>query len=837
MRFVRTFGVSFFWATIIGFALGGAAYLRLDRRELSGDPRWHVAPRLWLEQLEWRTVDWRARELGGLSERTDEVVLVTIDDETLANAQESAHPEWAMRPWPRELLGDLAAQAVAEGAALVFLDDTFEDVSPRQCAPCRGGDATSDDQRLADRLVKLGPKVIVGLDHRAEARRPPERPLLPVLVRVGVVDAERSALPLLGRVLALRTSAYLAPAGTGFEVWAGAPSDARAKELAALFEVKGAPTTRSVTPADDALEISRDTLARRLVQAQLQGLEAGKALRAGALDAPVAPLLVPGVGLAALTLAPDPDGLVRKVPLVIQVGRSLETQALVPAVALLAGARLEGVEAVARTEGAVTLGERRLPVDDHGFLTLHWSDDEVGKSGRGTMKRSIPAWRLLVNREDDLEGRGVRHHDNELTGRVVVVTDDRSSPRYETAVGRLSRGAIWAQAIADVRLGQGITRVKPETDFWLTFAFAFAGALLAVAWSSLVRRPGWLAWVATIGLVFAVHALIARQLYVTQSRQVAVVAPVLACAVTFLASLGYARTLEQSLRDFVLRALGGAVRADVFTRVQRDLALMRPERRELTVFFSDLEGFTAVSDQQEPAVVVEVLRDYLAEMTTAVLDHGGHVDKYLGDGLMAFWGAPVAQANDAAAACGAVLEMLRRFEARRPEWEKRCGRPILLRSGLETGQAVVGEMGTVHRINYTVMGEPVAMAFRFEALAKKYDVRVLVGEPLVRAAGDAFTFRPVDTVRLGRTEAPVHLFELLGAAADFVGQTWVDDYRRAHADFLERRFHEAVEGFTALQAARPDDALVARFLRRARTYVASPPLDDWDGVTDDSTLG
>jgi adenylate cyclase len=838
MRFVRTFGVSFFWATVIGLALGGAAWVRLERRELVGDPRWHVLPRLWLEELEWRTVDWRARELAGEAERDDGVVLVTIDEETLANAQESSHPEWAMRPWPRELLGDVAAQAIAEGAALVVIDQAFDDVSPRQCTPCRGEAAASDDQRFAERLAKLGPKVILGLEQRAEARRPPERPLLPMLVRVGEVDSEAAALPLLGRVLTQRTTAYLAPrASGGFEVWAGATNDARVKELQAAFELKGAPVTRSLTPADDDQEITRDVLLRRLVGAQLGGLEGGRAVRAAGLEAPVAPLLLPGVGLASLSLTPDPDGVLRQVPLLGQVGRSLETQATVPSVALLAGARLAGVTRVAREPGVVRLGDSSLAVDDDAFLSLRWGDDEVGRAGRGTLKRSVPAWRLLVNRQDDAEDRGVRHHNNELQGKVVVLTDEHGSPRYTTPVGPLSRGAIWGQAIANVRAGGGVTRVRPETDFWLTLAFAFAGALLAVAWSSLVRRPGWLAWVATIGLVFVVHALLARQLYVTQLRQVAVVVPVLACGVTFLASLGYARTLEKSLRDFVLRALGGAVRADVFSRVERDLALMRPERRELTVFFSDIEGFTAVSDSQEPAVVVEVLRQYLAEMTTVVLDRGGHVDKYLGDGLMAFWGAPVAQANDAAAACQAALEMLRHFEERRADWEERCGRPILLRSGIETGPAVVGEMGTVHRVNYTVMGEPVAMAFRLEALAKKYDVRVLVGERVVQGAGAGFVFRPVDRVRLGRAEAPVDLFELLGSAEEFAGETWVDDFRAAHAAFRERRFGDALEGFKKLQQARPADGLVARYVRRAGVYAATPPLDDWDGVTDDSELG
>jgi adenylate cyclase len=350
-------------------------------------------------------------------------------------------------------------------------------------------------------------------------------------------------------------------------------------------------------------------------------------------------------------------------------------------------------------------------------------------------------------------------------------------------------------------------------------------------WSSLMRRPGWLAWVATIAVVFVVHALLSRQLYVTQQRQVVMVAPILACAVTFLASLGYARTLEQGLRDFVLSALGGAVRADVFQRVERDLKLMRPERRELTVFFSDIEGFTSVSNEKDPSVVVEVLRDYLSEMTTLVLDRGGHVDKYLGDGMMAFWGAPVATPNDAESACEAAMLMQARFDEKSAEWEKKCGRKLVLRAGLETGDTVVGEMGTVHRVNYTVMGEPVATAARLEALAKRYGVRTLVGETLVEEAKEAFLFRPVDTVRMGREGQPIRIFELLGPLSA-TGFEWLRDYEAAYLAWQERRFTDALVAFNGLARSRPDDAVVARYVARCTACVTTPPPESWDEIYD-----
>lgn len=822
-RFVQKFGVAFLWATFIGLGLGAAVYYRVDRRDAEGEPRWHALPRLWLEALELKTVDWRARALGGDAERPDDVVLVNIDEETLNNARESERLDWAMRPWPRELLGAVVEQLVREGAVRVYLDGSFVDVSPRQMAACRGEAPKSDDVAFAQTLAKLGDAAVLPFEWHRDTRRPPDRPLMPFLLKLAEVPSRRAAWPLLRRVLMERTSAYLFTRDGRLEVWAGAVSDARRRELAATFEVKGPLVTRGLTPDDDASEVMSDDLLRELAAIEVTGLPLESLLRPGAIDAPVAPLVLPSLRLANARLVPDLDGFVRSVPLV------LSSRALLPTFAL---ASREGP--FTWSNGVLEAPEGPpLPVDAQGFLTLRWSADEAGRTGRGTMKRAIPAWRLLVNREDDDSGRGVRHYDNNLTGRVVVLVDERGTQRFPTAVGTMTRGAIWAQAISNVMKGEGITRVAPEMDFWFVIAFAFTGAILAVAWSSLTRRPGWLAWVTTIALVFGVHALLARQLYVTQGRQVAMVAPVLACAATFLASLGYARTLEKGVRDFMLRALGGAVRADVVRRVERDLALMQPERRELTVFFSDIEGFTAVANEQDPRLVVSVLRHYLEEMTEIVLDRGGHVDKYLGDGLMAFWGAPVMAPDDAESACEAALRMHARFEERARVWGEKTGRKLVLRAGMETGDAVVGEMGTAHRVNYTVMGEPVATAFRLESLAKRYGVNTLCGEALFEEAKDTYLFRSVDIVRLGRTGEPVHLYELLAPLERADDFAWALPHELAWTAWRERRFAEAAAAFRELQKQRPDDEIVARYVRRCERALVAPPPEDWDGMVED----
>lgn len=657
--------MSFFWAFVFGLVIGGAAWFRVERAELE-DQRWHVPLRLWLERLEWWTYDWRAREAGDAAARSDDVVLATVDEETVANAREAERTEWAMRPWPRALTGGLLAQVVREGAALVLFDESVADVSPHYCSGCRGELRASDDQQLGAVLDKNPGKVVLAWDWSRGGRREGDRPLAPFVVRAGSYADEAGALGAVRAVLEQRLPAYVLDEDGQRSVWAGVPTEARGKEVAAALDVKGPPLVRTRTPDDEVGLVTREWLALRLGQVEVPGLDPARLLQVRAIEAPVAPLLSAASPSGAATLLPDADGRVRGVPLLVAMRESGGKTVVLPSAPLRAVMQYLGTRELRYGDGQLSVGGKlKVPMDPQGMLWLHWDTPDSSRTGRGPVKRAVPAWRLLVNREDDDAGRGIRHFDDELKGRVVVYTDERSSDPGRvalTSVGEMSRAGVMAQAIVDLLGSRGIRRVAPEIDFWLTVAFAVAGAVLAMAWSSLVRRPGWLAWVATLAAVVALHAFVARQLFLEQGRWVAMASPLLACGLTFLASLGYARAFEQGFREFILRALGGAVRADIFRRVESDLLLMRPERRELTVYFSDIEGFTRAADAHEPREVVHTLQDYLAAATQLVIDRSGHVDKYLGDGLMAFWGAPVDLEQQVAVACETAVVLREHYD-------------------------------------------------------------------------------------------------------------------------------------------------------------------------------
>jgi adenylate cyclase len=347
-----------------------------------------------------------------------------------------------------------------------------------------------------------------------------------------------------------------------------------------------------------------------------------------------------------------------------------------------------------------------------------------------------------------------------------------------------------------------------------------------------VRRSGWVSLLLVLALAGAAWAVLARQLFLVQQVWLAVAAPSLALGLTFLASLGYAAVLERRLRDFVASAVGRAIPSEVFGRLESNIGLMRPVRRPMAIYVSSLEGFTTASDTQKPAKVVADLQEYLGEVTRIIVKQRGQPDKYLGDGVLAFWGAPVRVDDPVMRACEAALKMRQSVLSMHAAWEKDLGQPVVLRAGIDFGETLVGEMGTEHRLNYSVMGLHVSMAFKLSTLARRYGVEVLVGENVPKEAGDRFLFREVDLLAR-RSGSPMRVFELVGRTAEVaLHEVKLRRYNTAYDALRARRFEQALIEFEAL-AKEFSDSLSSLHAERCRQAIKTPPAADWDGVWPD----
>ena len=269
-------------------------------------------------------------------------------------------------------------------------------------------------------------------------------------------------------------------------------------------------------------------------------------------------------------------------------------------------------------------------------------------------------------------------------------------------------------------------------------------------------------------------------------------------------------------------------------------------KQELTTLFSDLEGFTTLSEQMEPDALVDALQDYFSGMSEVIRAQGGTVDKFIGDAIMAFWNAPRPEEDHALYACRAALAMRAKMLALQTTWRK-AGRPVIsARIGINTGTALVGNIGSQQRMNYTAMGDPVNLASRLEGLNKAYGTKILIGETTAKAVAGRMVLRAIDWVAVkGRGQA-ILVHELIGEKGKVTAEVLraCELQREALELYRTRKFAEAAKAFdaagamllgseveesTTIGALRSDEA--SRTLSaRCREYAAHPPPPEWSGA-------
>ena len=257
------------------------------------------------------------------------------------------------------------------------------------------------------------------------------------------------------------------------------------------------------------------------------------------------------------------------------------------------------------------------------------------------------------------------------------------------------------------------------------------------------------------------------------------------------------------------------------------------ERRPLTVMFTDIKEFTSGTESMQPEDVLADLSRYFDAVSHAVHDHGGTIDKYIGDAVMAMWNAPAAIPDHAAKACRAMLAC----RAATRDFRFGNGAPAYTRFGLHTGEMVVGNVGSRDRMQYTTLGAEVNLASRVEALNKVYGSQLLVTDAVANEVGDQFLFRSLDRVVPAGTSNPIELLELLGerdpngefaaTPADFA---LVEEWDRCLAIYRARSWPQAVAAFERFLALHPEDGAARLYIDRCRKYAETPPPADWDGA-------
>jgi len=507
------------------------------------------------------------------------------------------------------------------------------------------------------------------------------------------------------------------------------------------------------------------------------------------------------VGAGAINKYIDEDGVTRRLPLAIEhAGRHYLPLGLAVALAELGTPGDTRYLVGART---MTAGGRELPVSRAATLVL----DVLGK-------HQLPR----VSAADVLSGKAPREA---LAGKLVFVGQTfLAADKVATPLDRVADGVELHATLTENILGGRLLRGTGDVATILA-TLLLCGIVCAAQVRRVRRRP----WVPPLIALAAIGLYVAFALVMfSNGTIIAIAVPcALASAVLIAATIGGLAT--EGREKAKLRAVFSQyVAGPVVDRILADPARAKlgGERKELTVLFSDIRGFSLFSEGMAPEKLAAFLGEYLTPMTELVLASGGTLDKYIGDAIMAIWGAPIDVPDHAARACEVALEMQEKLLSLNTTWAK-AGKPaVAIGIGINTGAMAVGNMGSAARFDYTVLGDQVNLGSRLEALTKEYGISILVGESTAQAAGDGYVFREIDLVRVKGRAGAVPVFELVGRK----GATVDPAFARALADYRRGEFAAAQQAFAAMTGDSVAEVLAARCAELA----AAPPPAEWDGV-------
>jgi len=521
---------------------------------------------------------------------------------------------------------------------------------------------------------------------------------------------------------------------------------------------------------------------------EVQGVAASPMREAHGVLVNIAELQGGALYTGHINMEPDADGVIRRAPLVMRFDQHYFPAFDVQVARAYLGDAAPSLDVASYGIAGIQLGERYVPLDEEGQVL-------VNHRAPGIFPR--------VSVVDIVEGRAdpalIRDRVVLVGGTATSMSAGTGDVRVTPYGGRVPGVEVRASIIESLLQGDALQR--PE---WMMVVDIVSMLLIAVLLITLLPRFGVGAGGVLAVIVLGGYVAAAVYFFRTEGLWLNLVYPSLLIALLFVSTTLVLYFFRVSEQRYLKRAFAYYVPPAVVDDLVADAAKLQlgGEKRELTVLFSDIRGFTTLSEAMAPEELVKLMNEYFTVMTGKVFEQRGSLDKYIGDAIMAMFGAPVAEPHHAACACRAAIAMVRALQPLRESWRARGIPPIDIGVGINTGPMVVGNMGSASRFNYTVVGDAVNLASRIEHLNKDYGTNILASEYTYLPVKDEFPLaREVDMVRVRGREQPVRLFELF---ADGKVAVWLDEYRAAYAVMREGDLQRAAGMFSALHARNGD---------------------------------
>ena len=527
-------------------------------------------------------------------------------------------------------------------------------------------------------------------------------------------------------------------------------------------------------------------------------------------------------GIGHILIRPDSiDGIIRSVPFFVEyAGDYYPTFGA----ALAFAAKqidLQKITVEESEDGNLTVhaGELEIPLDDHGYL-------QVDYAGPNNVFKQVSLQEVLdafVKR--DAAALAMFKDAIVIIGPTArSIGDHNATPLADISPNCFVHANVYDQIISEKYIAPA------KTDAQLLILIVMALIVTVVAFLLKLR------WSLPIGIVFiGGYLMFAYSAFVNTGVVYYMIEPIFALFFCFASAMSYNAATEGRQKAQIKGMFEKYVDKAVVKQILDNPSLVKlgGEERELTTLFADIEGFTSMAEKMGPQNTVGMLNSYLTEMSSIIIENGGTIDKYIGDAIMSFWGAPLSDADQAFNSCSAAINMQRKLTALHTKWIH-YGRPVVnQRIGINTGRAVVGNMGAETRLNYTAIGDAVNLAARLEGVNKEYGTRLLMSEYTYRKVHDKVLSREMDLVVVMGKSEPVRIYELI-ALADEVQTDATKKFLESYHDGLEaykkRAWKSAIDQFQQALSIRRDDIVSNLYIQRATMFMDSPPPDDWNGV-------
>jgi len=535
-----------------------------------------------------------------------------------------------------------------------------------------------------------------------------------------------------------------------------------------------------------------------------------------------------------LNIYSDPDDVVRRMPLTfLQSGKQVTSMALELA------SRAQKAEPVFAPDGSVTLAGYRIPSAVANTMTVNF---QGGANDIQTF--SLADLRACVEKKDEEFFR------RQFANRIVIFgtsldAEDRkqTSKRFATGLNQAGAPRCALPPVPDARFGRTIAGVyihaAAVNNLMARDALVELGGLpttlIAIGFAALVAFAAWMlppaaAAIVYVGLV-AIVTLCAAIAF-TRALALPLSEPFLAGLASLAMMITYRLVVADKGQRLLRRSFALYLAPEVIDRMltSNKLPMLGGETRHVTVFFSDLAGFSTIAERMTPTELVAFMNEYLSAMTDIIEANGGYVDKYIGDSIVAVFGAPVDDPHHAHNAVLAALGCRARLDELNRSSSTFRGLNVFHRMGLNSGEALVGNIGSTRRFNYSVMSDAVNVASRLEGANKFYGTTIIASETTVALTGAAFAWRELDATKVKGRATPLKLYELLATAGRETPQQQqaATAYAEGLAHWRAREFAAACACFERVAEFDKPSTL---FLRRAGELANQPPGADWEPVS------